>query len=84
MSPLPWRFARTRRASSQRSLEASQRGDRGKKKKPRKRIRPGMAWTPQGILKAAVAWFGLLTPPSTKEQPYWMKYWIRIPHVMAH
>jgi hypothetical protein len=26
----------------------------------------------------------LLTPPSTKEQPYWMKYWIRIPQVMAY
>lgn len=66
-------------ASSQRSFLASQRGERGRKNMPTKRMAPGTIWMPQGIRKAAVPWLGALGPPSAKEEPYWMKYWIRIP-----
>jgi len=55
-------------ASSQRSFAASQRGDFGKKNIPKKRIKAGTIWMPQGIRNAAVlaAW---LVIPLLKTHP---------------
>lgn len=84
-SPLLLRLARTFRDSSQRSWEASQRGEYGQKKRRTKRRAPGTAWTPQGMRKAEVGWSGSVGPlPMPSAQPYWMKYWMRMPQVMAH
>src|ERR1700722_16615269 len=61
--PLPWTRARTLRASSQRSLGPSQRGDSGKKIMPKKRIIAGIIWRPHGIRKAL--------EPLKNEHPYY-------------
>jgi hypothetical protein len=47
--------------------------------RPTKRRKAGIIWIPQGIRKAGGPWLLLFAPPSTKDAPYWMKYWIRIP-----
>lgn len=52
-SPCPCSRASVSRLSSHRSLLASQRGDSGKKSRATARMRPGTAWTPQAIRKAA-------------------------------
>lgn len=65
-------------ASSQRSLEANQRGESGRKNIPKNKRTAGTIWTPQGMRKADVGWLGSLGPLPTQDAPYWMKYWMRI------
>ena len=84
MSPLPWRLASIRIDSSHRSCPASQRGVYGRKNMPTNKTAAGTIWTAHGIRNAAEDCLGSAAPPPAKDEPYWMKYWIRIPHVMAH
>ena len=76
-SPWPCIRASVSKHSSHRSLPASHRGDSGKKISDKPRIKPGTACTAQQIRKAA-------GPATVLEQPYAIKYMIRIPHSIAH
>lgn len=71
-------------ASSHRSLDASHRGVLGKKNIPTSKIAAGTICTPQGILKAPSDWKALSAPGPIFEAPYWTKYWMKIPQVIAH